>query len=109
MLQLGPLAWLGSESGLAAEPVPRKVVSLAEIPSREAFKTHDKTNIESPTGGWVAGLKVLDLTNVIAGPTIGSILSRFGAQVISIDPVSPTMDPWNAIIFGMHAGRGKQS
>ncbi|MCV6548656.1 MAG: CoA transferase [Cohaesibacter sp.] len=38
---------------------------------------------------------------VIAGPTIASTLSRFGAEVLSIDPVEPTMDPWNSIIFGM--------
>jgi len=36
-------------------------------------------------------------------------LSRFGAKVISIDPVRPTMDPWNTIIFGMQANRGKRS
>jgi crotonobetainyl-CoA:carnitine CoA-transferase CaiB-like acyl-CoA transferase len=46
---------------------------------------------------------------VIAGPTIASTLARFGAEVISIDTTAPTLDPWNAVIFGLHANRGKRS
>jgi crotonobetainyl-CoA:carnitine CoA-transferase CaiB-like acyl-CoA transferase len=43
------------------------------------------------------------------GPTIGATLARFGAQVTSVQPVSPSVDPWNAIVFGLHAHRGKES
>ncbi|MCO5125923.1 MAG: CoA transferase [Rhodobacteraceae bacterium] len=60
-------------------------------------------------GGWLDGLRVVDLTNVIAGPTIGATLARFGAKVTSVQPVSPSVDPWNAIVFGLHAHRGKDS
>ena len=59
--------------------------------------------------GWLEGLKVLDLTNVIAGPTIGSTLARYGAQVTSVQPVEPSVDPWNTVVFGLHAHRGKRS
>jgi crotonobetainyl-CoA:carnitine CoA-transferase CaiB-like acyl-CoA transferase len=61
------------------------------------------------TGGWLDGLRVLDLTNVIAGPTVGSTLARFGAEVTHVQPVDPTVDPWNAVVFGLHTQRGKKS
>ena len=57
--------------------------------------------------GWLTDLKVLDLTNVIAGPTIASTLARFGAEVTQINTIEPAMDPWNGVIFGAHANRGK--
>jgi crotonobetainyl-CoA:carnitine CoA-transferase CaiB-like acyl-CoA transferase len=59
--------------------------------------------------GWLTGLKILDLTNVIAGPTIASTLARFGAEVTQINTIEPAMDPWNGVIFGAHANRGKES
>lgn len=52
---------------------------------------------------------MLDLTNVIAGPTIGSTLARFGAAVILVQPVEPSVDPCNAVVFGLQAHRGKHS
>lgn len=55
------------------------------------------------------GIRILDLTNVIAGPTISATLARFGAEVIKLDPTSPTLDPWNTIVFGFQANRGKRS
>lgn len=108
MLQLGNLAWLLSDAERAATPAPRRVVAAADIPD------HQRLPLPEPQKalhgeGWLAGIKILDLTNVIAGPTIASTLARFGAEIISIDPVTPSMDPWNGIIFGMHAGRGKRS
>jgi len=109
MRQMGNVAWLADDPGAmekAAGPEPDEFRSalasvLAEPPRR-------------PTGGdrkdlWLDGLKVLDLTNVIAGPTIGSTLARFGAQVTLVQPVRPSVDPWNAIVFGLHAQRGKES
>ncbi|MCU9850670.1 CoA transferase, partial [Defluviimonas sp. WL0024] len=63
----------------------------------------------SGAGGWLDGVKVLDLTNVIAGPTIGSTLARYGAEVTLVQPVEPSVDPWNAVVFGLHAQRGKKS
>ena len=105
MHQLGNLAWLGSDGDRAVVKQPRRRGSVQEIDA--APRAPQVADIGG--GGWLDGLKVIDLTNVIAGPTIASTLARFGAEVISIGSVHPTMDPWNAIIFGMHAGRGKRS
>lgn len=58
---------------------------------------------------WLHGLKVIDITNVIAGPYIGSTLARFGADVIKIDPKKPTYDGLVAVLMGVPPGRGKRS
>ena len=107
MRQMGNMAWLaGDEGALVKRPGPeadsaRLTDILAEPPWTGTFGDQ--------TSGWLDGLKVLDLTNVIAGPTIGSTLSRYGAQVTSVQPVDPSVDPWNTVVFGLHAHRGKES
>ena len=113
MKQCGNTVWMKSSGPKIAEKPPapepnvdRKALldelgnSLGPVDYENAAENHD---------GWLEGIKVIDLTNVIAGPTIASLLSRFGAEVISIDPPKPLLDPWNTIVFGMHANRGKSS
>lgn len=104
MRQLGNLAWLLDDGGA--------LTKQSEIPADLSCLLAAEPLGGAPvsgTGGWLAGLKVVDLTNVIAGPTIGSTLSRFGAEIISVQPVTPSVDPWNAVVFGLHAHRGKES
>jgi len=109
MRQMGNVAWLADDPGAmdkTAGPVADEFCgALAGVLSEPP---------RTPTGGdgksgWLDGLKVLDLTNVIAGPTIGSTLARFGARVTLVQPVKPSVDPWNAVVFGLHAQRGKES
>ncbi len=109
MLQLGNVAWLkGDQQSMIKKSAPltdqQRQQILADI--------EPKNTNQAPMGpeeGWLTGVKVLDLTNVIAGPTIASTLSRFGAEVTLLGPVEPSMDPWNTVIFGMHANKGKRS
>lgn len=109
MRQMGNVAWLASD---------REAMIKSAGPSRnDASALVGGWLSEPPCGegagdagkGWLEGLKVLDLTNVIAGPTIGSTLARYGAQVTSVQPVTPSVDPWNAVVFGIQAQRGKES
>nr|WP_279588925.1 CoA transferase [Amycolatopsis granulosa] len=57
----------------------------------------------------LSGVRILDLTNVIAGPMVGATLARFGAEVVRVDPPTPGFDPYHAIVVGLHAQRGKRS
>ena len=104
--QAGPVAWLEGSARLAATAAPGS--------DPADFFSEDRADTPAPTpgevaGGWLDGVKILDMTNVIAGPTIASTLARFGAETIKLDPVKATFDPWNTIIFGLQAGRGKRS
>ncbi len=109
MLQLGNVAWLqGDEQSMQKNSAPVTDENREQILANTKPKPA-KNSVTKSNEGWLSGIKVLDLTNVIAGPTIASTMARFGAEVISLGPVEPSMDPWNTVIFGMHANKGKRS
>jgi crotonobetainyl-CoA:carnitine CoA-transferase CaiB-like acyl-CoA transferase len=117
MKQPGPFAWLEECAGQMVTPRPRKNVSfeqaLAELSELAAAEV-----VTRPVGaaiapasnaGWLDGLRILDLTNVIAGPHATAFLARFGAEVIKLDPVKPLYDPLIGTLFTFQTGMGKQS
>jgi crotonobetainyl-CoA:carnitine CoA-transferase CaiB-like acyl-CoA transferase len=78
--------------------------ALNSLNELEKSKNHFKRN----NIGWLDGVKVLDLSNVIAGPHSGAVLARYGAEVIKIDPSNPTFDP-SYILYAFNTGQGKKS
>ena len=60
-------------------------------------------------GGFLSGTRVLDLSNVIAGPAASRTLAEYGADVIKVDAPDPQIGPRMSIWFGMDVGQGKRS
>lgn len=110
MRQMGNVAWLADDAGsMDKRPGPEPDDLRPDLAAILADPPRPATAATGPAAGWLAGLRVLDLTNVIAGPTIGATLARFGAKVTHVQPVAPSVDPWNALVFGLQAQRGKES
>jgi len=111
MKQPGPVAWLEGTAESMLTPVSRREVTYDEALATLLERPRPKLPTPSPTGagGWLEGVKILDLTNVIAGPHSTSFLGRFGAEVIKLDPAVPNYDPWNTVVFGLSSARGKES
>ncbi len=109
MRQMGNVAWLADDPGAMDKTAGPQQDDFRDALSGVLAETPRMPMSGDGKGFWLDGLKVLDLTNVIAGPTIGSTLVRFGAQVTLVQPVQPSVDPWNAVVFGLHAQRGKKS
>ena len=111
MIQPGPMVWLEGSGEAMLRPAPRRWVSHAA--AMAAFASPPTASPRAPRpeprGGWLDGVRVLDLCNVIAGPHAVSYLARFGAEVIKLDPATPFFDCWNTVIFGLSHMRGKRS
>jgi crotonobetainyl-CoA:carnitine CoA-transferase CaiB-like acyl-CoA transferase len=111
MTQPGPVVWMEESGEEALQPQPRKWVEHDEaIKILRKIRTDiPEPDENAPSGGWLSGVRVLDLCNVIAGPHAASYLARFGAEVIKLDPAKPLYDSWNTVMYGMSQGRGKKS
>ena len=46
---------------------------------------------------------------MIAGPTVGSLLARFGAECVKIDMPYPGHDPGLSVMYAIGCNRGKRS
>lgn len=57
----------------------------------------------------LAGVRVLDLSNVIAGPAAARVLAELGADVIRIDPPAPQAGPRMTMWFGIDVNQGKRA
>ena len=59
--------------------------------------------------GMLAGIRVLDFSNIVAGPAAGRTLAEHGADVIRIDPPAPQAGPYATMWFGVDVNQGKRA
>ncbi|SFQ33437.1 Crotonobetainyl-CoA:carnitine CoA-transferase CaiB [Bradyrhizobium sp. Ghvi] len=110
MIQPGPVAWLEGSGEAMLKPSPRKSISFDQALSEflaSPTKLQAGQAVER-SAGWLDGVRVLDLSNVIAGPHSTCYLARFGAEVIKVDPVRPPYGP-TTVLSGMTHLCGKRS
>ncbi|GGE48439.1 CoA transferase [Actibacterium pelagium] len=110
MTQPGPIVWMEESGEEALNPSPRRWVEFNEaLGILKKIRTEIPDPVDDPEEGWLSGVRVLDLCNVIAGPHSASYLARFGAEVIKLDPAQPLYDSWNTVVYGLSQMRGKRS
>lgn len=96
-----PQQWRDSEMGrsLAAHPLVDVAAQLHAAPTPPvAFPPLDPSDRRP-----LAGVKVLDMTRVIAGPQIGTILAAYGADVVRVNP--PHLPDINIMQLTLNAGK----
>jgi len=116
MKQPGPLVWFEHNASAFMQAKGREFVDFdtaldrlfnAISPLTQDLPRRSQT-INQEEKGWLDGKKVLDLTNVIAGPHSAAFLGRFGAEVIKLDPVKPLYDPLIGCLYSFQTDMGKK-
>ena len=77
--------WLASAPGAASAAAPALAVTDRPLPARSGTGAA-AARAERPAGRPYAGVRVLDLTRVIAGPIATRFLAAYGADVLRVDP-----------------------
>ncbi|WP_281181483.1 CoA transferase [Veronia pacifica] len=110
----GPLVWFEHQADIAIKTKARQFVSYSDALTQFRLNTlahspADDVVLASDKQGWLSGVRILDLTNVIAGPHSAAFLARFGADVIKLDPTEPMYDPLIGVLFSIQSNIGKKS
>ncbi|WP_038937040.1 CoA transferase [Bradyrhizobium japonicum] len=111
MTQPGPVCWMQESGEAMLNPNPRRWVAAGEAVAALSAPPGQRSapRIGQKRSGWLDGLRVLDMANVIAGPHTAFYLARFGAEVIKIDPVRSPYHAGFNLFMAMYNMAGKQS
>lgn len=118
--QPGVLLSLGKSPAERWQPRPAQSVGSdreAIVNSLESLGAFRESSCQAtPLSGATAlpnrildGVRVLDLSTVVAGPSCGRTLAEYGADVIKIDPPAPHAGPRFTCWFAVEVGQGKRS
>jgi crotonobetainyl-CoA:carnitine CoA-transferase CaiB-like acyl-CoA transferase len=92
---LGQTAQLGQPVVLSRTPLtarPRELVGAA------GFESDARAASQSSAGSPLAGVRVVDFTHVLAGPTAGRVLAEYGADVVKVNKTEDVAIPWHTWI-----------
>jgi crotonobetainyl-CoA:carnitine CoA-transferase CaiB-like acyl-CoA transferase len=95
--------WRTSAPGRAASSGP--LVRTAQRPEPTGARRRRVAEAPGTGAAPLAGVRVLDLTRVIAGPVATRTLSLLGADVLRVDPPVPAEIEWQHL----DSGQGKRS
>lgn len=110
----GPMWQAGAHvslSGSAVSPAPTARAPTVDVPTWRERPDHNlpialpSTRNQLP----LAGMKVLDLASMVAGPLCARTLAELGADVIKIDPVRPLHGPRMTVWYAVEMSHGKRS
>jgi crotonobetainyl-CoA:carnitine CoA-transferase CaiB-like acyl-CoA transferase len=87
----------------------RALSSLEWLSVEQPFALKAADDAKDASAAPLAGVRVLDMANVIAGPVAARTLAELGATVTHVDPVAPTMGPRLLLRIGLEVNQGKRS
>jgi crotonobetainyl-CoA:carnitine CoA-transferase CaiB-like acyl-CoA transferase len=87
---------------------PRQIVA-GTISWKEERLSRIAASRGATNGSLLAGIRVLDIANVIAAPAAARTLAEFGADVIRIDAPAPQAGPRMTMWYGMDVNQGKRA
>ena len=120
MRQLGVQTWLAKTPDECAIPRPsRPLEAYPQMTQHRRSLQRSEASIDadeskpieatSPAKPILEGIRVLDLSNVLAGPASARTLAEYGAEVIKIDPPEPYFGPRISSWFPLEVSPGKRS
>lgn len=80
-----------------------------ERPTERTAPDPAEAGADAEAGGLLEGVRVLDFSNIVAGPAAGRSLAEHGADVIRIDPPAPQAGPYATMWFGVDVNQGKRA
>ncbi len=108
--ELGPMTQAGFPVTLSSTPAPDPEPRRALDADRDAIIEELATRpspAHGPSGvtlsGALDGIRVIDTTQIWAGPTAGRVLAEYGAEVVKINDTS------GEVLSHLHVNSGKQS
>ena len=112
MRQLGVQTWLSKTPDEYAIPRPSRPLEaypqMTQMDADESFAGGESKSMEAGKP-ILEGIRVLDLSNVLAGPASARTLAEYGAEVIKIDPPEPYFGPRISSWFPLEVSPGKRS
>ncbi len=113
MRQLGVQTWLSKTPDECAIPRPSRPLEaypqMTQMDADGSFAGGGESKSMEVVKPILEGIRVLDLSNVLAGPASARTLAEYGAEVIKIDPPEPYFGPRISSWFPLEVSPGKRS